>query len=125
MLWFNSEKKKRMDFIRSFIPTSKAQLIQVAMWYYKGDVQKAQEMVDFYTKNLTLPDVEPVPPTLIQQMKEGAAGLYGWIKENQGDLVQGWQFIQGVIKNRGVIPAGEAAGTVAATEAALPPINGV
>jgi hypothetical protein len=120
MLWWNKEKKKRMEFIQSYIPTSKAQLIQVAMWYHKGDVQKAQEMVDFYTKNMKLPDFDPVPPTFMQQMKDSATGLYAFLKENQSDIVQGWQFVQSVIKNKGVIPAGEAADTV--TEA-LPPIN--
>lgn len=111
MLWFNSkEKKEKMAFIQNFIPTSKAQLIQVAMWYHKGDVQKAQEMVDFYTKNMTLPDLDPVAPTFLQQLKGNASELYGWLKENQGDIVQGYQFIQSIIKNKGalpVIPSGE------------------
>ena len=103
MLWFNKDKKKRMEFIQSFIPTSKAQLIQVAMWYHKGDVDKAQEMVDFYTKNMKLPDFDPVQPTFLQQVKGSASELFSWIKENQGDIVQGYQFIQQVIQNRGVI----------------------
>lgn len=121
MLWFNrKEKRKKMDFIQSFIPTSKAQLIQVAMWYHKGDVQKAQEFVDFYTKNMELPDLDPVAPSLIEQVKSNASGLYAWIKENQSEIVQGWQFVQGIIKNRGMIPSAlDSAGTAGA----LPPIN--
>ena len=105
MLWFNSkERKKRMEFIQSYIPTSKAQLIQVAMWYHKGNVEKAQEMVDFYTKNMQLPDFDPIQPTFMQQVKSNASDLFSWIKENQDDLVQGYQFIQGIIKNRGALP---------------------
>lgn len=118
MLWFNKEKKKKMEFIQSYIPTSKAQLIQVAMWYHKGDVQKAQEMVDFYTKNMSLPDFDPVTPTFMQQVKQNAGDIFGWIKENQGDIVQGYQLIYSIIKNKGALPI--------ATEAAaepLPPIN--
>lgn len=109
-----------MDFLQNFVPTSKAQLIQVAMYFNKGDVAKAQEFVDFYSKNLNLPDFDPIEPTLVQQMKGGVSELYNWIKENQGELVQGYRFIQSVIKNKGEIPAGEAAGTVADP---LPPIN--
>ena len=116
MLWFNKEKKKKMEFIQSFVPSSKAQLIQVAMWYHKGDVQKAQEFVDFYTKNMDLPDFDPVAPTFIQQIKGNVSDLCSWIKENQGDLVQGYQFIQSIIKNKGALPAVEA-------EVPLPPIN--
>ena len=116
MLWFNGkESKKRMEFIQSYIPTSKAQLIQVAMWYHKGNVEKAQEMVDFYTKNMNLPDFDLVAPTFMQQLKGSASELYSWIKENQGDIVQGYQFIQGIIKNRGDIVSVEAE--------PLPPIN--
>ena len=117
MLWFNSQKKKKMEFIQNYVPTSKAQLIQVAMWYHNGNVEKAQEMVDFYTKNMTLPDFDPVAPTLMQQIRGGVSDLYSWIKENQEDLVQGYQFIQGIIKNKGsIVPETPA-------ETPLPPIN--
>ena len=118
MSWFYSkEKKKKMEFIQSYIPTSKAQLVQVAMWYHKGDVQKAQEMVDFYSKNLDLPDFDPIQPTIMQQMKAGASGLFSWIKENQDELVQGYQLIYSMIKNKGALPVPPP------EEAPLPPIN--
>lgn len=119
MKWFNRNDKKRMEFIRSYIPTSKAQLIQVAMWYHKGDIEKAQEFVDFYTKNMRLPDFDPIQPTTMQQIKEGASGIYSWIKENQGDLIQGYQFIQSIIKNKGALPFSPAT----EEEEPLPPIN--
>ena len=94
-----------MDFIQTFIPTSKAQLIQVAMWYHRGDTQKAQQMVDFYTSNMpNLPDTEPIQPTFFQQATQSAKGFYQWVKENQGDLVQGYQVIQSIIQNKGILP---------------------
>jgi hypothetical protein len=118
MLWFNKEKKKKMEFIQSYIPTSKAQLIQVAMWYHKGDVQKAQEMVDFYTKNMKLPDFDPVSPTFMQQLKTNASDVFTWVKENQSDIVQGYQLIYSIIKNKGALPI-----VPDATAEPLPPIN--
>lgn len=122
MIWFNSKhKRKRMEFIQKYVPTSKAQLIQVAMWYHRGNIEKAQEMVDFYTKNMELPDFDPVAPTLFQQMRGGASELFSWIKENQSDLVQGYQFIQSIIKNKGeVVPLGSPLPTEGSP---LPPIN--
>jgi len=117
MLWFNKEKKKKMEFIQNYVPTSKAQLLQVAMYMNKGDINKAQEFFDFYAKNLELPDFDPIAPTFMQQMKGSVSELYSWIKENQGDIVQGYQFIQTLIQNRGVMP------TVTPSEEALPPIN--
>ena len=119
MLWFNKEKKRKMEFIQNYVPTSKAQLLQVAMYFNKGDLQKAQEMFDFYAKNLQLPDFDPVQPTLMQQIKDGATGICGFIKENQEDLVQGYQLIYSIIKNKGVLPIPP----TDTAETPLPPIN--
>lgn len=116
MLWFNKERKRKMEFIQNYVPTSKAQLIQVCMMYHNGDMQKAQEMFDFYAKNLELPDFDPIAPTFVQQMKSGASDLFSWIKDNRDDIINGYQFIQSVISNRGIIPA-------AVEEAPLPDIN--
>ena len=115
-MWFNSQKKKKMEFIQGFVPTSKAQLLQVAMYMNKGDIGKAQEFFDFYSKNLNLPDFDPVSPTFMQQVKGGATELYTWIKENQDDIIKGYQFVQNVIANRGAIVPTE-------TAEPLPPIN--
>ena len=93
-----------MEFIQSYIPTSKAQLLQVAMMYSNGDLAKAQEIFDFYSKNLYLPDFDPVAPTLMQQIKTNASSIFTWFKENQGDLIQGYQMIQSIIQNKGVLP---------------------
>lgn len=117
MLWFNrKERKKKMEFIQNYVPTSKAQLLQVAMFFNKGDINKAQEMFDFYANNLDLPDFDPIQPTFMQQMKGSASELFSWIKENQDDLVKGYQFIQGIVKNKGIVPT-------LGTETPLPPIN--
>ena len=104
MLWFNKERKKKMEFIQNFVPTSKAQLLQVAMFFHNGDIHKAQEMFDFYAKNLDLPDFDPIAPSFMQQVKSGASDFFSWIKDNQGDIINGYQFIQSVIANRGAIP---------------------
>lgn len=121
MLWFN-KKKKKMEVIRNYVPTSKAQLIQVAMFYNNGNVEKAQEMFDFYSKNLQLPDFDPVAPNLMQQIRGNFSDFYNWIKENQEDLVQGYQFIQSVIKNKGSIP--DLGSPLPPQGSPLPDING-
>ena len=106
-----------MEFIQSYVPTSKAQLIQVAMYFNGGDLKKAQEMFDFYAKNLDLPDFDPIAPSLMQQVTSGASNLFEWVKANRGDIIQGVQFVQGVIQNKGFFP------TVATAAEELPPIN--
>jgi len=104
MLWWNKDKKRKMEFIQNYVPTSKAQLLQVAMFFNNGDMQKAQEMFDFYNKNLSLPDFEPISPTFMQQVRVNATDLFSWIKENQGDIVNGYQFIRSIISGKGVMP---------------------
>ena len=116
-MWFNKERKKKMEFIQNYVPTSKAQLLQVAMFMNKGDVGKAQEFFDFYSRNLDLPDFDPITPTFMQQLRGNASDLFAWIKENQGDIVQGYQFIHNVIKNKGDLPLSPTA------DSPLPPIN--
>lgn len=93
-----------MEFIQNFVPSSKAQLIQMSLYYNNGDIKKAQEMFDFYAKNLDLPDFDPVAPTLMQQVKSGASDLFVWVKENQDDLMQAYAYVRSIISNKGVIP---------------------
>lgn len=108
-----------MEFIQNYVPTSKAQLLQVAMYFNKGNIEKAQEMFDFYSKNLNLPDFDPVQPTFMQQVKRNATDVFSFIKENQEDLVQGYQLVYSIIKNKGALSvAADATDTVA-----LEPIN--
>ena len=119
MLWFNSkERKKKMEFIQNYVPTSKAQLLQVAMYFNKGDLQKSQEMFDFYAKNLQLPDFDPVQPTFMQQVRSNAIDLFSWIKSNQEDIVKGYEFVRSIIANKGAIPP-----VAQDTVEPLPPIN--
>ena len=107
-----------MEFIQNYVPTSKAQLLQVAMFFNKGDVGKAQEMFDFYARNLDLPDFDPIAPTFMQQVKSNASDFFSWIKENQGDIVQGYEFIRSAIANRGSLPVSDV------PQEPLPDING-
>jgi hypothetical protein len=120
MLWFSKERKRKMEFIQNYVPTSKAQLLQVAMFLNKGNIEKAQEMFDFYAKNLDLPDFDPVAPTFMQQVKANASGIFGWVKENQSDIMQGYEFLRSMIQNKGALPSLSEA---MPTENPLPPIN--
>lgn len=119
MFWNNSEKKKKMEFVQNYVPTSKAQLLQVAMFFSGGDTKKAQEFFDFYNQNLSLPDFDPVAPTWQQNTANTVNGIMDWLKNNQETLVQGYQFVQTIIANRGALPSVP----VAAAEEALAPIN--
>jgi hypothetical protein len=67
---------------------------------------------------MNLPDFDPVSPTFMQQLKTNASDVFTWVKENQGDIVQGYQLIYSIIKNKGALPIASDA-----TAEPLPPIN--
>lgn len=116
MKWKN---KGSMEFIENFVPTSKMQLKRVCLAYNRGDVKKAQEMYEYYSKDIELPDVDPVTPSTIDKVKNNALGLMDFIKSNQNELMQGYNILHYMFTNKGALPAMESA----APEAELPPIN--
>ena len=68
-----------------------------------------------------LPATDPIPQTWQESTKDTVNGLMAWIKENQGDIIQGYQFIQSIIKNRGEVPSFASDGSPAGDP--LTPIN--
>ena len=118
MFGFNSkEKERRMQMIQAIQPTSKTSLKQQCLIVAKGNLKEAKELYDFFASDMpNLPDVDPVAPTWQQNTAQTVNSVMAWLKENQGTLVQGYQFVQGIIANKGALPALPAAEP-------LPPIN--
>lgn len=108
-----------MELLRNFVPTSKAQLLQVSIFLNKGDLEKAQQMFDFYSKNLDLPDFDPIQPNWVDNTKSTVNGLLSWFKENKDEIAQGYDFIRSVIQSRGALPPV----IPPETPSPLPPIN--
>ena len=116
MFWFN--KKKKLEMIQAIRPTSKATLKIQCLFACKGDIDESNKLYDYFARDMPeLPDYDPVQPSMMDNAKETVNGLMGWFKENQDTLAQGYQFIQNVIKNKGVMP------TETPTSTPLPHIN--
>lgn len=117
MLWFN--KKKKLEMIQAIRPTSKATLKIQCLFACKGDIDESNKLYEYFAKDMPeLPDYDPVQPTWVDNTKETVNSLMGWFRENQDTIAQGYQFIQGIIKNKGVLPV-----EPPAVSAPLPPIN--
>ena len=110
--------RKRMEILDNFVPTSKVQLKRFCFAFHNGDSKKAQEMYDYFAEGLNLPDVDPVPPSMMEKIKNGVMGITGFVKENQDDIVNAYNLIQHIVKNKGAIPLPNATPTEP-----LPPIN--
>lgn len=71
----------------------------------KGNIDEANKLYDYFAKDMPdLPDYDPVQPTWIDNTKDAVNGLMGWMKENQGTLAQGYDFIRAIIQNRALPP---------------------
>lgn len=105
--------------IQAINPTSKTSLKQQCLIVSKGNLKEAKELYDFFAEDLqSLPDNDPVPPTWQQSTAQTVNGVLAWIKENQGTLAQGLEFIRAAIANKGIPPM-----TPTEPAAALPSIN--
>lgn len=89
--------------------SSKMELKMSCLQTANGDVRKAQELYAFLSEGIeSMPDYPVQKPSMIQQAQQSVGALFGWIKENQGDLVQAWNFIQSM-RGRATVPIATAA----------------
>ena len=76
-------------------PTSKMALKMSCLQTTGGDVKKAQELYAFLSEGVeTMPDYPVQKPSTMQQIQQTAGNIFGWVKENQGDLAKAYNFIQ-------------------------------
>lgn len=101
--------------------TSKSSLKLQCLFCAKGDLKEAKELYDFFAADMpSLPDNDPIPPTWQQSTAQTVNGIMAWMKDNQSTLAQAYDFLQGIIKNRGSLPSATPSAPPASP---LPPIN--
>lgn len=63
----------------------------------KGDVKNAMELYKFYMEDMeNMPDYDVVPPTGFDKAKDTAVSLFGWLKENQGEVMGVIDFVKNI-----------------------------
>ena len=78
-------------------PSSKIALKLSCLQQTNGDVKKAEELYNFLADGIeSMPDYPSQQPSVLQQIKQTAGGIFNWVKENQGDIVNAYNFIQQV-----------------------------
>jgi hypothetical protein len=76
-------------------PTSKMALKLTCLQQAGGDVRKASELYTFLAEGMeTLPEFPVAQPSLIQQAQQTIGNVFGWVKENQGEIAQLWGMVQ-------------------------------
>lgn len=112
---FNKRREQKLrEQLAMIKPTSKSALKRECLYLCHLDIDKAERMYDFLVKGMDgIPDVEPEAKGFLQNLKEQAGGVLGWLRENKDMLEEGAGFIRGILGKKG----GPAAPP-------LPPING-
>ena len=76
-------------------PSSKMALKMSCLQSANGDVAKAKELYDYLSEGVeAMPDYPIQQPSFMQQAQQAVGSFFGFLKENQGDLMQAWSFIQ-------------------------------
>lgn len=98
---FNFSSSDRMEKLKDFRPTSKIQLRQFCICFTDGDVEKADKLYNYYASGIELPDTEPVPPSKMQVVKDNALDIFGFVRDNQTDIVNAIAFIKALFSRGG------------------------
>jgi hypothetical protein len=105
------EDKKALEVLLGLTFSSKAALKKHCMLAYNGNIAQAKEAYDFLVDGMeNLPDIDPTPPSTIEQVKGVANGLVGWIGQNQGTIIDTVNTVRGLFSK--VSQAAEEAGEV-------------
>lgn len=89
--------------------TSKAALKRQCLVIANGNVKEAKELYEFLAEDMkNLPATDPIPPTWQESTKNTLNGIIQWVTQNQGSIVQGIDYVRGLI-GKAPIAAAEAA----------------
>lgn len=81
--------------ISQIMATSKMGLKLSCLHACNNNVTEAERLYEYLVKDIAdLPDLEPVRPTTIQQIKQSADEIFGWVNNHSEDFIKGWQLIQ-------------------------------
>ena len=96
--------RKKID-LTMINPTSKMAMKLSCLQAVNGDVKRAKELYDFLADGVgELPDFPTEKPTMIQQAQQAVGSIFGWVKDNQNDLINVWNFIRQARSGQPVTP---------------------
>lgn len=116
-------KRTKIDYkkMANIVPTSKFDLKIQCIAIAKGNVEEAEKLYAFLAGDINIPDVTPPVPSVMQQIKDTAGGIFNFVKENQGDFVQAYNFIQAMRSGSPIQATDVAQAAQVATD--LPPLT--
>lgn len=126
MKWFNDKNKIDVEQLKFLNPTSKTALKNQCMILANGDIDKAERIYDFYTRDVPdLPTVDPLEPTWVDNTKNTLGGFFQWVNDNPNTVSGIYQFVNALTGGRlpNISLGANVAEDVEEDAEALPPIN--
>lgn len=65
-----------------------------------NDIKDAEELYNYISDGLDLPNTDPPTPSRLEQIKRGADDIISWIGSHKDDLMQGYALIKGLIPSQ-------------------------
>ena len=118
--------KITLDMIKMINPTSKASLKTQCLIVGKGDIEQANRLYEYFTKDMPeLPAYDTPDPTFADKTKNTLNGLFSFFGQHKDGLSQGYDILRNLLNARGanLPPLGEVAEDVAEAKNDLPPIE--
>lgn len=100
------KEKISIENLSRINPTSKLSLKMSCIAIADGDLEKATKVYEFFVQDMELPDVDPVPPTKMQAIKNSVNEIGGLIKDNKDDIIDFANFVMGLVGKRPTAPTG-------------------
>jgi hypothetical protein len=86
--------KQKID-PRMIVPTSKLSLKLSCLAACGDDMERAAKLYAYIADGIAdLPDFDPVRPSGLQQIKQGADELLGWLNGHQEDIARGISLVR-------------------------------
>ena len=80
--------------------TSKIALKLSCLEVCGNDIKDADELYNYISDGLELPDTDPPTPSRLDQIKRGADDIISWLGSHKDDLLQGYALIKGLIPSQ-------------------------
>lgn len=110
--------------IQAIKPTSRATLKMQCLFAAKGDIDEATRLYDYFAKDMpALPDYDAPVPTWLDNTKDVASGIVGWLGQNKDSLAQGYEILRSITGNRLPPLMGGVPDSPTPPADPLPPIN--
>lgn len=119
-------KKINPDMVKMINPTSKASLKTQCLIVSQCDIEQANRLYDYFTKDMPdLPPFDTPDPTFADKTKNTLSSLFSFFGDHKDGLSQGYEIFRNLLNARGanLPPLGEVAEDVAEAENDLPPIE--